>query len=106
MAGDRREVIPDPGVDWFDDAACRGVPIDEFYSEERGPYGKLGWQDHCPGCPVRAQCLAFALLNQEKWGVWGGFTPVARRRVLSNLLEETVTWVQVARALQPRPRPS
>lgn len=26
----------------------------------------------CAGCPLKAECLASALVRQEPWGVWGG----------------------------------
>jgi Transcription factor WhiB len=26
----------------------------------------------CRGCPVAAECLAAAIANDERWGVWGG----------------------------------
>ena len=30
-------------------------------------------------CPVRDQCLIFALVNNEKSGVWGGASELGRR---------------------------
>lgn len=41
--------------------------------------------DFCNGtidgveCPVRDDCLIFALLNNERFGVWGGMTELARK---------------------------
>lgn len=32
----------------------------------------------CRGCPVRAECLAYAIAADERFGVWGGTTPVER----------------------------
>lgn len=43
--------------------------------------------DFCNGeadgvvCPIREQCLIFALVNNEKTGVWGGTTPQTRRAI-------------------------
>ena len=34
----------------------------------------------CDGCPVRQQCLDFALRSGEKDGIWGGTTPEERIR--------------------------
>lgn len=28
----------------------------------------------CGGCPVRDECLEYALRNCERYGVWGGLT--------------------------------
>lgn len=32
----------------------------------------------CAGCPVRRQCLEFALRTNEAEGIWGGTTPEER----------------------------
>jgi WhiB family redox-sensing transcriptional regulator len=32
----------------------------------------------CHACPVRAECLEYALANDELYGVWGGLSPQAR----------------------------
>ena len=34
----------------------------------------------CQGCPVRQQCLDFAMRSGEKDGIWGGTTPEERIR--------------------------
>jgi hypothetical protein len=100
-------VIPEPREDWQLDAECRGTDPAWFYAEVlrgRPPsdegarsrhYGELRWRELCPPCPVRAECLAHALLHRERWGVWGGLTPAARRNVETFLAEGTVTWVQL-----------
>jgi WhiB family transcriptional regulator, redox-sensing transcriptional regulator len=41
----------------------------------------------CAACPVRRECLAFALRTQQSHGIWGGMTEeeraTSRRRLLS-----------------------
>lgn len=32
-------------------------------------------------CPIREQCLIFALTNNEKTGVWGGASPATRKAI-------------------------
>ena len=32
-------------------------------------------------CPIREECLSFALTNNAKEGVWGGTTPNTRRAI-------------------------
>ncbi|SOR76592.1 Transcriptional regulator WhiB4 [Streptomyces chartreusis NRRL 3882] len=39
----------------------------------------------CTGCPVRTECLADALDNRVKFGVWGGMTARERRALLRRL---------------------
>ncbi len=35
----------------------------------------------CATCPVRTECLQYALRNSENHGIWGGTTPEERRRM-------------------------
>jgi len=39
-------------------------------------------RENCESCPVRTDCLLFALLNNECWGVWGGLTHAERKRAM------------------------
>jgi WhiB family redox-sensing transcriptional regulator len=34
----------------------------------------------CAGCPVRRECLEFALSHGQAYGIWGGTTPEDRQR--------------------------
>lgn len=48
----------------------------------------------CAGCPVRAHCLAWALIHAEAYGVWGGLDPTSRAPLLRRLARgETLTSV-------------
>lgn len=38
------------------------------------------WTEHA-ACPVRVDCLAFAIANDERYGVWGGASINDRRRI-------------------------
>lgn len=73
---------------WRHDAACRGEDPSLFfapaYFETRGQKGsrEAGAKEICARCPVRAECLEFALETRETHGVWGGFNEMERRRLL------------------------
>ncbi len=70
-----------PG-DWTAWAACRAEDPELFF-----PIGTTGPALHeaeeakavCAHCPVRNECLDWALRVGEAHGVWGGTTPEERR---------------------------
>lgn len=104
MAFDRSEVVPVPSEGWETRAACQRVGSHHFFAkDERKTYKGMRWVELCPVCPVRADCLGFAILEDEQWGVWGGFTPNARRALLAHLLEETVSWRQIINSFPSPP---
>jgi WhiB family redox-sensing transcriptional regulator len=64
---------------WTARAACRGVDTEIFFpttSDEEAEALAI-----CAECPVRAQCLEYALRGRESNGIWGGTTPEQRRRI-------------------------
>ncbi len=70
---------PSPPDHWQDRAACFGVDPDVFFpisEEEAGPALTF-----CGACRIREECLAWALKNGERYGVWGGLTEQQRRRL-------------------------
>lgn len=105
-------LVPDPTPGWEADAACIGLDPSWFYVDEaddpahdpaRLHYGDLPYRDACYGCPVRADCLAHALLFGENFGVWGGLPPAARRHVAAFLEDGAATWVQLTARWGPGP---
>lgn len=38
-------------------------------------------RDACFTCPVRLQCLDYALARREQYGIWGGYFPEQRRAI-------------------------
>jgi WhiB family redox-sensing transcriptional regulator len=64
---------------WQDQASCLGMDPDLFFPE-RGASTRDA-KAICAACPVRVECLEFALSNGEKFGIWGGMSERERRRV-------------------------
>lgn len=61
---------------WAAFAACRDRDPDAFF-----PANEVGEREAvriCNGCPVRIECLEFALEANIKFGVWGGLTEKQR----------------------------
>lgn len=68
------DIVDDDGNEWFDDGTIWEAFGDtsQFYDEAR---------THCNACPVKDECLSYALANKEYFGMWGGLTPIERRRI-------------------------
>jgi WhiB family redox-sensing transcriptional regulator len=64
---------------WADFSNCLGVDPDIF-SPERGASTREA-KEVCSGCVVRDECLEYALITGQKFGVWGGLTERERRRI-------------------------
>lgn len=66
---------------WMADAACGGMDPDLFFpgKGERAPV------EVCDGCPVRAECLDYALDLEadggHRHGMFAGLSPKARARL-------------------------
>jgi len=63
--------------DWRSAAACRSADPELFFPiSDSGPSLVQAAQAKaiCGACPVRRQCLAFALRTRQVHGIWGGLT--------------------------------
>lgn len=67
------------GMNWRDDAKCKGLDINMFYPE-RGQNAREAIAV-CAGCIVIKECLQYALDNNIKVGVFGGTTEFHRRKI-------------------------
>jgi WhiB family transcriptional regulator, redox-sensing transcriptional regulator len=70
--------------DWRERAACRDAAQDVFFPTRRGTavVEIEAAKQLCATCPVQPQCLEFALLTRQDFGVWGGTTEHERRLML------------------------
>ncbi len=82
----RRPALPSPPVS-LADAACKGAdlglffgPDSEFVTGRRDREAKA--KAICARCPVRPDCLAYALDTREAYGIWGGLNEDERRAIL------------------------
>lgn len=64
---------------WMDAAACANQPRDIFFPAG-GRNTDLQAKAICAGCPVRANCLDYALTTRSDHGVWGGLNPDERHQ--------------------------
>lgn len=64
--------------EWMRKGACKGET--EIFFPSRGDT-PVPAKVLCGVCPVREECLEFALDNREKFGVWGGMSERQRRKI-------------------------
>lgn len=79
------EIVPYRGdTDWAELAVCaQQENLDICFPEVSTNHPQ--WREAkemCATCPVRNQCLEYALRNDERWGVWGGLLPEERQRLM------------------------
>jgi WhiB family redox-sensing transcriptional regulator len=65
--------------DWHDRALCAQTDPEAFFPEKGGSTREA--KKICTGCEVRAECLSYALANDERFGIWGGLSERERRRL-------------------------
>ena len=73
----RRDADENQG--WRAQAKCLGADFDLFFPE-RGKSTREA-KAVCRACPVREECLDFAMRNGERFGIWGGLSERERRRL-------------------------
>jgi WhiB family redox-sensing transcriptional regulator len=61
-----------PRQDWREDALCTQVDSEMFFPEKGGSTREA--KQVCSACPVRTECLRFAIDNEEQHGIWGGMS--------------------------------
>jgi WhiB family redox-sensing transcriptional regulator len=76
---------PAENLNWQSEATCakpsNKYALDWFFSKDFKE--KYAAKNMCFTCPVRSQCLQWALEHRQIWGIWGGRDEVDIRRTLS-----------------------
>ena len=67
--------------DWHDQAACASEPNGMFFPAEDDLEAVMTAKEVCADCPVRRQCLEYAMESPEEFGIWGGKTSGERRHM-------------------------
>jgi WhiB family transcriptional regulator, redox-sensing transcriptional regulator len=81
--------LPFLPTDWQVGAICAELPEDEadaIFFPERGGSSKAA-KAICARCPVRSECLDYALVSKEPFGIWGGTSERERRRLRKRKVE-------------------
>ncbi len=64
---------------WQEGALCAETDPEAFFPEKGGSTREA--KKICTGCEVKAECLEYALANDERFGIWGGLSERERRRL-------------------------
>ncbi|GAC1375553.1 MAG: WhiB family transcriptional regulator [Acidimicrobiales bacterium] len=64
---------------WRQRSACTGLDTEIFFPASEAEAGPA--KSVCATCPVRDECLEWAIQTRQEDGVWGGLTDTERRRL-------------------------
>ena len=70
---------PAEDLAWMDGALCAQADPERWFPDLGQPAGIA--RRVCRQCPVRAECLDYALETNQEFGVWGGTSERERRRL-------------------------
>jgi WhiB family redox-sensing transcriptional regulator len=73
LDGDAHELL------WQERALCAQTDPEAFFPEKGGSTREA--KRVCLSCDVRGDCLEYALLNDERFGIWGGLSERERRKL-------------------------
>jgi WhiB family redox-sensing transcriptional regulator len=66
-------------ADWMDQALCAQTDPEAFFPEKGGSTREA--KKVCKSCEVRDECLAWAIENKVRFGIWGGLSDRERRKL-------------------------
>ncbi|MGH8898546.1 MAG: WhiB family transcriptional regulator [Egibacteraceae bacterium] len=76
-----------PSTDWQEHGLCRArdasvfFPPAHFEHKPERVAREAKAKAICARCPVRTECLDWALATKEPHGVWGGYSESERRQI-------------------------
>lgn len=79
LVWEEEELSLDGPLAWQMRALCSQTDPEAFFPEKGGSTREA--KTVCAECEVRAECLEYALANDERFGIWGGLSERERRRL-------------------------
>ncbi len=80
--------MADWDMGWQYRASCRGEEAEMFFApnyferKEEKDLREARAKAICAACPVRVECLEYALANREPHGIWGGLNESERKALI------------------------
>lgn len=70
-------------IDKHGDPICKTTDPDMWFPDigEQSGKGVRIAKEYCRQCPVQQECLAYALIANEQYGIWGGYDAMQRRNM-------------------------
>jgi WhiB family transcriptional regulator, redox-sensing transcriptional regulator len=68
--------------EWMSRAECANYPPDWWFPARGQPSPQA--RSVCLSCPVRTECLDYAIAHNERHGIWGGLSEKQRRLIRRN----------------------
>lgn len=65
---------------WKAAAACKDLDVEMFFPASEAEEDAAPAKAVCAVCPVRQECLDYAIDTRQEDGIWGGLTETERRR--------------------------
>ena len=69
----------DTELSWQEQSLCAQTDPEAFFPEKGGSTREA--KKVCLTCEVRGDCLENALMNDERFGIWGGLSERERRKL-------------------------
>ena len=66
---------------WMSDGTCATTDPELWFPELDSLWRVREAKNICEKCPVKKECLEYALVNGFKEGIWGGLSPAERNRL-------------------------
>ncbi len=79
VPGVRQPETEENPLAWQADSLCAQTDPEAFFPEKGGSTRDA--KRICTSCEVKAQCLEYALANDERFGIWGGLSERERRKL-------------------------
>lgn len=76
-----RRGYDDQGIHWSAYGTCQDLGAPSMFPDEKDVAAIAAARNECMLCPVKTVCLAEALRNGERFGIWGGYTPGERQKM-------------------------
>lgn len=78
VIGTGNAVGDDNPLAWQADSLCTQTDPEAFFPEKGGSTRDA--KRICAECTVKTECLEYALVNDERFGIWGGLSERERRK--------------------------